>query len=151
MHECTFKNMRLINNIFTHEMAHKQQWWSLFFIPLAPLALAGLFVWIVALVSLFQLLVSHNMLNVAGLLIELLFGAILIAIPCAFSWLMEIDADFHVIAAFGPEEFLDVRNNLITRRIHKSSTISRIIVRMTHPTISITMFFWKLFHRKRMA
>jgi hypothetical protein len=123
IHESVLNNERLSNYVFMHEMGHKKQWWSLFKVPLCFLILLGLIngQWVIMFI-----------LTVVTLL--------------AFSWILELNADFVVISQIGVDALLEVRGEL--RRIYKPTLGSIIISWLTHPPVGATVRIWRLLHRQ---
>lgn len=123
IHESALNNERLSDYAFIHEMGHKKQWWSLFKIPLCLLILLGL---------------------INGQWVPLF--ALTIATLVAFSWILELNADFGVISQIGVDAFLEVRGEV--RRIYKPTLSSIIVSWLTHPPVGVTIRIWRLLHRQ---
>lgn len=123
IHASVLNNEPLSNYVLVHEMAHKKQWWSFFKIPLCFLVLFGLIydrwvlMYILTLVTLF-----------------------------AFSWILELNADFVVIRHLGLDTFLEIRGEL--RKIYKPTSSSIIINYLTHPPMGVTVRIWRWLHEQ---
>ena len=146
IHESLLKNERLSNYVLIHEMAHTKQWWSVFIIPLIFLVIFSLFSLAWAFVSLIQLLISMNPIYLIGFMWGVIISALSLVIPCAFSWVMELNADFAAIGYLGLQTFMEIREDL--REMRKPTLSSIIIGRLTHPTIGITARAWHWFHKQ---
>jgi Zn-dependent protease with chaperone function len=146
IHESVLNNERLSNYVLVHEMAHTKQWWSYFAIPLCFLVIFSFISLIWAFVSLIQALVSTNPSYLLGFMWGVIMSALALAILCAFSWALELNADFVVIRNIGLQTFLEVREDL--RKTRKLTISSRIINRLTHPTVGITVRVWHWFRKQ---
>ena len=146
IHESLLNNERLSNYVLIHEMAHTKQWWSVFAIPLGFLVICSLFSLAWAFASLIQLLISMNPIYLIGFMWGVIISALSLVIPCAFSWVMELNADFAAIGHIGLQAFMEIREDL--RKMRKPTLSSIIIGRLTHPTIRITACVWCWFHKR---
>ena len=144
IHERVFEDERLFNYAITHEMAHKKQWWSLFRIPLSLFVI--LFapdLYVLSLASVGQTITTGNIYNLLDFFTEFLAASLLIVLPCAFSWILELDADFHSIRVIGFQTFLDMKNNGRSRvKINFRTALNMLL----HPPASITIRLWNHFH-----
>jgi Zn-dependent protease with chaperone function len=147
IHEPVLNDKQLLNYVLLHEMGHKTQWWSIFILPLIFLVPASVFVLILAFVSLIQSMLQLNASQLLYFLGELILAGLLLLIPCAFSWAMELDAEFQAIKVIGSDSFLDIRNNL--KKSPKPSKTFMVIARMTHPPTSVTIRCWKWLHKNK--
>jgi hypothetical protein len=123
IHKSVLNNERLSNYGLIHEMAHKKQWWSFFKIPLCLLV--------------FFSLIYGRCVIMCVLALVILF---------AFSWILELNADFVVIKHIESEAFLGIRGEL--RKIHKPTVSSIIISRLTHPPMGVTVRIWRWLHKQ---
>lgn len=145
IHESVLNNERLSNYALIHEAAHVKQWWSFFAIPLYFLVIFSILSLAWAFVSLIQSLMSMNPSYMLGFMWGVIISALSLAIPCAFSWTLELNADFVAIRYIGLQTFLEIREDL--HKIRKTTVSSRIINRLTHPTVGITVRVWHWFHK----
>jgi len=145
IHESVLNDERLFNYVLLHEMAHKKQWWSYLILPLLLLVLASFVSVIFALSTLIDSIINRNPNQLLTFFVELLVAGVFLVIPCAFSWAMELDAEFQAIKMIGLDSFLYIRNNL--KKSSKPGKGYLVIARMTHPTTDITMRCWKWLHR----
>ena len=146
IHESVLNNERLSNYVLIHEMAHTKQWWSFFAFPLCFLVICSFFSLAWALVFLIQSLISMNPGYLLGFMWGVIISVLALAIPCIFSWAVELNADFVAIGYIGLQTFLEIREDL--RKIRKPTVSSTIISRLTHPTVGITVCFWQWFHKQ---
>ena len=146
IHESVLDKERLSNYVLIHEMAHTKQWWSFFAIPLCFLVICSFFSLAWAFVSLIQSLISMNPSYLLGFMWGVIISVLALAIPCIFSWAMELNADFVAIGYIGLQTFLEIREDL--RKTRKPTVSSTIISRLTHPTVGITVCFWHWFHKQ---
>ena len=145
IHESALSDEQLFNYMITHEMGHKRQWWAALFVPLAIIALLGAITFLsAALESIIQTIATGNLGYLIFFPLGLLLAALLIAIPCAFSWSMELNADFQSIKTIGLQTYLDVINKPGKR---KRSIGQKIIIGATHPPKEVTVRAWHRFHR----
>ena len=128
IHEPVLNDKQLLNYVLLHEMGHKTQWWSIFILPLIILVPASMFGLILAFVSLIQSMLQLNASQLLYFLGELILAGLLLLIPCAFSWAMELDAEFQAIKVIGLDSFLDIRNNL--KKSPKPSKVYVVIARI---------------------
>jgi len=145
INESVLDNGPRFNYVITHEMAHKDQWWGYLFYPLALLVIGSLFLLAMSIYFLIQFVTSIDVYYLVGFLAMLSLAAAFFIIPCAFSWLMELNADFKAINVLGLQTFIKVFN---VRPKNKLSTSQKIIIRITHPTQRLTISLWKRFHDK---
>jgi Zn-dependent protease with chaperone function len=145
IHESVLNNERLSNYVLIHEAAHAKQWWSFFAIPLYFLVIFSFLSLVWAFVSLIQSLMSMNPSYLLGFMWGVIISILALAIPCAFSWVLELSADFVAIGYIGLQTFLEIEEDL--RKIGKPTVSSRIINRLTHPTMGITVRVWQWFHK----
>lgn len=123
IHESVLNNERLCNYVLIHEMAHKKQWWSFFKIPLCFLVLLGLIydhwgtMYVLTLVTLF-----------------------------AFSWILELNADFVVMRHIGLDAFLEIRREL--RKIYKPALSYIVVSWLTHPPMGVSVRIWRWLHKQ---
>ena len=146
IHESVINNERLSNYVLIHEMAHTKQWWSFLGIPLFLLVIFGFFSLGWAFVSLVHSVTSMNPSYLLGFMWGAIVSVLALAIPCAFSWALELNADFAAIGCIGLQTFLEIKEDL--RKIRKLTIGSRVINRLTHPTAGITVSFWHWFHKQ---
>jgi len=146
IHESVLNNERLSNYVLIHEMAHTKQWWSFFAIPLCFLVIFSFFSLAWAFVFLIQSLISMNPRYLLGFMRCVIMFVLALIIPCAFSWVLELNADFVAIKHIGLQTFLEIREDL--RKIRKLTVSSRIINWLTHPTAGITVRVWRWFHKQ---
>jgi hypothetical protein len=89
IHESVLQYPVLFNYVFTHEMAHKNQWWGVFFYPLALLLIVSLYALGTSLFFITQAIVSWNPVYLVDFGLGFLIFIILFVIPWAYSWLLE--------------------------------------------------------------
>ena len=146
IHESVLNNDRLSNYVLIHEIAHKKQWWSIFGIPLFLLVILGFLILIRAFMFLVQSLISMNPSYLLGFVQYLIVSLLALVIPCAFSWILELNADFAAIKHIGLQAFLEIRDDLHkTRRLTLSL---RILNRLTHPPVWIIVPVWHWRHKE---
>ena len=144
IHERVFEDERLLNYVITHEMAHKKQWWSLFRFPLSLLVIMfAPDLYFLSLASVGQTISTGNLYNLLDFLARFFAASLLIALPCAFSWVLELDADFHSIREIGFQTFLDLKNDGHSRLKVNFRTVLNMLL---HPSASITIRLWNHFH-----
>lgn len=146
IHESVLNNERLSNYVLIHEIAHTKQWWSFFAIPLCFLVIASFFSLACAFAFLIQSLISTNPSYLLGFMWCVIISVLALIIPCAFSWMLELNADFVAIKHIGLEAFLEIRDEL--RKTRKLTVSSRIINRLTHPPVGITVRVWRWLHKQ---
>lgn len=148
IHESAFSDERLLSYVITHERAHKKQSWAFLIIPLALLVIfqaPGFLV--LSLTSIGQTIATHNWYHLLYFPLGIIVAAALITVPCAFSWIMELDADFQAIRTIGFQTFLNLKNNALNPSKHNFS--SRAVINfMTHPPAGVTIRIWQWLHRK---
>ncbi len=148
IHESAFSDERLLSYVITHETAHKKQWWKFFIIPLELLVIlqAPSFIGL-SLTSIGQTIATHNWYHLLYFPFGIIVATALIAMPCVFSWIMELDADFQAIRTIGFQTFLNLKNNALKPLKHNFS--SRAVINfMTHPPAGVTIRIWQWLHRK---
>jgi hypothetical protein len=145
IHESVFENERLFDYVLIHEMAHRKQWWSFFGVPLLFLLIFGFFCLASAFIFLLQSLILMNPSYLLGFAWSVLLCLPALIIPCAFSWALEMHADFVAIKNTGLKAFEEVRDDLSKTR--KLTLGSRIINRLTHPPAGFTVRVWRWFHK----
>jgi hypothetical protein len=123
IHESALNNELVSNYVLIHEMAHKSQWWSFFKIPLCFLVLFGLIYdqWVI-------------------------FFVLTLVTLFAFSWVLELNADFVVIRHIGLDAFLEIRDEL--RKISKPTLSSIVISWLTHPPMGVIVRIWRWLHKQ---
>ncbi len=145
IHESVLNSERLSNYVLSHEMAHRKQWWSFLAIPMCfPVILSFLFIG-QALFFLIQSLASMSPSYLLGFMWCVLMSVLALIIPCAFSWLLELNADFVAIKHIGLKAYLEIRDEL--RKTRKPTVSSTIINRLTHPPAAITVRVWRGLHK----
>lgn len=146
INESVLNNERLSNYVLIHEMAHKKQWWSYFATPLLLLVIFGFLGLTWAFVFLILSLISMNpsyLLRFAWFVVLSLLAFI---IPCAFSWALEMSADFAAIKHIGLKAFEEIRDDL--RKTRLLTLNSRIINWLTHPPVGLTVHVWHWLHKQ---
>jgi len=146
INESVLNDERLSNYVLIHEIAHKKQWWSYFGIPLLLLVIFGFLCLTWAFVFLILSLISMNpsyLLRFAWCIVSSLLAFI---IPCAFSWALEMNADFAAIKHIGLQVFEEIRDDL--RKTRQLPLSSRIINWLTHPPVGLTVRVWRWRHKK---
>ena len=123
IHESALNSERLSNYVLIHEMAHKSQWWSFLKIPLCFLVLLGL--------------IHDRWVIMSVLTLVALF---------AFSWILELNADFVAIRNIGLDAFSEVRGQI--RMIHKPTLAPIVISWLTHPPAGVTVRIWRWLHKQ---
>jgi hypothetical protein len=145
IHESVLQYPVLFNYVFTHEMAHKQQWWSVFFYPLFLLLIVSLNALVASLFFIVQAVVSLNPVYLIDFSLGFLIFIILFVIPWAYSWLLEIHADFKAINVVGLSAYINIYNVLPKTR---PTLFQKIIIRLTHPPYRLTACLWHRFHKE---
>jgi hypothetical protein len=144
VHERVFADKPLFSYVLTHETAHKNQWWSFFRIPLAILvALNAPGVIISALDALGQVISNNDWAQFTYFPLGMMAASLLIAAPCAFSWLMEFDADFQAIKIIGLNTFKDLT---VDKYQSFKLGLNAVINLLTHPPAGLTVRLWRWFH-----
>jgi Zn-dependent protease with chaperone function len=146
IHESVLNNERLSNYVLIHEMAHKKQWWSYFAIPLSFLLIFSFFYLAGAFVFLILLLISMNLSYLSGFMWCVIVFLLAFIIPCAFSWGLEMNADFAAIKDIGLKAFEEIRGD--SRKTRKLTLSSRIIIWLTHPPVGLTVRVWRWRHKQ---
>ena len=148
IHEVAFSDKRLLNYIVSHELAHKKQWWSFFIIPLALfVSLEAPSFIVLSLTAIGQTVTTHDLYYLKDFPLGMVVAASLMAIPCIFSWLMELDADFQSIGEIGFQTFLDLKNGLL-KPVNHNFSLKYIINFVTHPPTGLTVRLWRWLHRE---
>lgn len=145
IHESVLENERLFDYVLIHEMAHRKQWWSFFGVPLLFLLIFGFFCLASAFIFLIQSLILMNPGYLLWFTWSVLLCLLALIIPCAFSWALEMHADFVAIKNMGLKAFEEIRDDLSKTR--KLTLGSRIINRLTHPPAVFTVRVWRWFHK----
>jgi Zn-dependent protease with chaperone function len=144
IHERVFENEKLFNYVITHEMAHKKQWWSLFRIPLAFIAIfSAPDLLVLSITSIGNMLTTGNAHLLLNFLTAFLPALFLLALPFTFSWILELDADFHSIRMIGFQTFQELIND---GHSQVNANFRTIINMLLHPPASITIYLWNHFH-----
>jgi hypothetical protein len=144
IHERVFENERLLNYVLVHETAHKRQWWALLRFPLAGLAITFAPGLLAAAFDPFVLgFAFQDWQQLVFLTLYELLAITLILIPFAFSWIMEIDADFQSIKMLG---FKTVTDLTAPCQQPFRLTLNTVIKILTHPPIKLTLYLWQRFH-----
>ncbi|MFW6105091.1 MAG: hypothetical protein ACOC7P_00755 [Chloroflexota bacterium] len=146
IHESVLNNERLSNYVLIHEMAHRKQWWSFFAIPLLFLLIFSFFYLVWAFIFLIQSLISMNASYLLGFTWCAILALLTFIIPCAFSWALEMNADFAAIKHIGLQAFEEIRDEL--RKTRQLTLSSRIINWLTHPPVGLTVRVWRWRHKK---
>jgi hypothetical protein len=144
IHESTLSNKPLFDYILLHELIHTKQWWSVFIVPLIILIPVSLLLLIFSLVNLLLGVMELNLYGLLSSLVGILISAFLFSIPCSFSWIMELNADFKAIKEIGFESFIEIKN---APKILKRNFYSSIIIMMTHPPTMVTVKLWHWLHK----
>lgn len=146
IHESVLNNERLSGYVFIHELAHRKQWWSFLAIPLLFLVVLSFLLLVFAFVSLIQSFISMRPSFLVGFVRGVILSVLALTIPCAFSWVLELNADFVAIKHIGLQSFLEVRDEI--RKTRKLTVSSRIINWLTHPPVEITVRVWRRLHKQ---
>lgn len=145
IHESVFEDEQRFNYIITHEIAHKKQWWGILFIPLWGVCFVGAIIFLVAaLNAVIQTIKTGNLVQLIFFPLGLIIALLFIAIACAFSRFMELNADFQSIKKLGLQTYLDVMNKPSRQ---KRSRSQKVIYWMTHPPKNVTIWFWQRLHK----
>ncbi len=146
IHEAVFGDERLFNYVLSHEVAHKRQWWSFLNLPLALLAiLLSPRLLNDGLISLGRMIAGQDWGQLSVFANGLGLGLLLIALPFAFSWVLELDAEFKAIKAIGLDTFVDLRFRVY--RPVKCNLLVSAINSLTHPPAGLVTGSWKWLHR----
>jgi len=63
-------------------------------------------------------------------------------LPCLFSWLLELDADFKAVGVIGIQEFVRIKTQEL--KPNKARPIFIFVFDfLTHPPAALTIFLWK--------
>lgn len=144
IHESVIANKPLFDYVLCHEFAHAKQWWVVFIIPLIPLLLIGPLLFLFSLVYLFLAAIELRLLGVLSSAVGIAISFVMFAIPCGFSWIMELNAEFTAINKVGIQSFVDLKN---APRILRHNFKSNIIIIMTHPPAKVTVKLWQWYHK----
>ncbi len=144
IHQSTLGNKPLLDYVLSHEMAHTKQWWAIFIVPLLFLLPVSIFSSILTLAYMVRAIVLLDPYSLLSSLVGIPISALLFAIPCGFSWIMELNADFKAIKVVGFQTFLEVKN---APKLIKLDFSSKVIIRMTHPPTKVTAKLWHCFHK----
>jgi hypothetical protein len=125
-------------------MAHKSQWWGIFFYPLAVLIVIGLYTLGASLFYLMQAVLSLSLVLVTLSVLGLLLAVGLFMIPWVFAWILEINADFKAINGLGIQAFSQIFYFLPK---NKPMFYQKILIRLTHPPPGLTIRLWKRLHK----
>ena len=144
IHEGILDNNLLFYYVLSHEFAHSKQWWEVFIIPLILLLPISLCLLMLSLFNLFLATIELNLYNLLVSIAGILVSGLLFAVPCGFSWIMELNADFAAIKKVGLQTFIDIKN---APKLLKRNFYSNIIIFMTHPPTKFTIKLWRLLHK----
>jgi hypothetical protein len=147
INESVLNDERLSNYVLVHEFAHTGQWWFYFSIPLALLFILSIYPFLLAVIFLIQSISSMNGTYLVEFMFWLIIAIFAVGIPCLYSWVLELNAEFAVIRYLGLQSFKEIRKDL--RQTRKLSIGSRIIRRLTHPSDGITVSVWLWFHEPK--
>jgi hypothetical protein len=151
VHELAFSSDKLLDYIAIHESAHKRQWYRYALYPLVTLWLVVPFMLVSVLLGLVQAVISLDWAYLVGAIIILITSAVVFAVPCFFSWVLEFLADCYAIRELGikniSEAMADAKALAETRGLGKPDLLTRIIGRMTHPPLTLTYHICRLLHR----
>jgi len=149
VHELAFLSDRLLRYVGVHERARRRQWYGYL---LYPFGLA------VLIEVLGLLVIAIGMLVFAGVLAKpyylVWFGAAVAAIPvflgltCAFSWLLEMKADWQAINALGISAVAGAKEEARDLLQMRPSLLSRALNRMARPPESFVYSTYRRFHRR---
>jgi hypothetical protein len=147
INERALNDERLLNYAFIHEMAHKKQWYLI--LLLYPMLSVGLVIFIFSAtgvcISLILWLGSMDPAVFQNFVAYLSISLLALAIPCGFSWALEIGADFSAIKHTGLQTFLEIK----AQSGIKPGLGKRIIFRLTHPPSRVTVCLWHRFHKQK--
>ena len=146
IHESILGNKPLFDYVLFHEFAHSKQWWVVFIIPLIILIPISLLLLMLSLYNLFLAIIELNLYSLLVSIAGILISVLLFAIPCGFSWFMELNAEFAAIKEGGIQTFIEIKN---TPKLLKHGFYSRIIIIMTHPPTNVTVILWRWFHNHK--
>lgn len=148
IHESVLCDELHLNYVLAHEFAHSRQWWALPLMPLLLLVPISVILLVVSVSSLVLAVIKLSWYGILGSVAGILISAIVLAVPCAFSWLMELNADFAAIETMGIETFVAIKKR---PKLLKDSFYSKLIVRMTHPPADFTLKVWNRLHRAKLS
>jgi Zn-dependent protease with chaperone function len=146
LHESLLDDPELLDYVLLHEMAHQKQWWVVFGIPLVLPAVFSFFALTYALISALEALISADPSLLVTSLLSLAVFALALVIPCAFSWTLELDAEFVSIRVLGLVKYASAREKL--RHANTPALGGRVIGRLTHPPTEITLRVWNWRHKQ---
>jgi hypothetical protein len=146
IHEGILDNNLLFYYVLSHEFAHSKQWWGEFIIPLILLLPISCFLFISSFTNLFLATIQPNLNNLVTSIEGILISALLFAIPCGFSWIMELNAEFAAIKKVGVLPFMEIKNG---PKLLKHDFCSNVIVFMTHPPTKVTIKLWRWFNKDK--
>jgi len=146
INESVLGDARLSNYVLIHEMAHKKQWWSYLAIPLLLLVVYGFLGLTWAFVLLILSLISMNPSYLLRFALYVAISLLALIIPCAFSWALEMNADFAAIRQMGLKTFEEIRDDL--RKTRQLPLRSRVVIWLTHPPAGLTVRIWRWRHRQ---
>lgn len=146
INESVLRNERLSNYVLIHEMAHKKQWWSYLAIPLLLLVIFGFLGLTWAFVFLILSLISMNPSYLLRFAWYVVLSLLAFIVPCAFSWALEMNADFAAIKQMGLKTFEEIRDDL--RKTRQLPLSSRAINWLTHPPVGLTVRIWRWRHKQ---
>ncbi len=152
IHDIVFQSERLLRYVTTHESIHKRQWYRYFIYPLLPVCLLSSACMATYFILLLRAMVqSHVQISPLLPAAALFLAILLVALPCGFSWFLELNADFGAIRKLGRQSVLDaIQDARELMKVHgfkRPSFSQRVFIRMLHPTIGITLRLYELFHR----
>lgn len=146
IHESILGNKPLFDYVLFHEFAHSKQWWEVFIIPLILLLPISFLLLILSLFNLFLATIKLNLYSLLVSIAGILISVFLFAIPCGFSWIMELNAEFASIKEVGVQAFMDIKN---APKLLKHGFYSKVIIIMTHPPPNVTVKLWRWFHNHK--
>lgn len=147
IHELVFESPPLLEYVAIHETAHKKQWYRHLMWPLAVVCVIASSMMLLAVVFgiLLSILLREPML-LASSFVALLFAAMILLPPCLFSWILEYKADCQSVKILGAQSVLGIFDSL-PRPIAKPNLAWRILGRLTHPPITLTVKVCRFFNR----
>ena len=149
LHESLLVDSALLDCVLLHEMAHQKQWWVVFGIPLVFPAMFGLYALTSALIFAFDALISLDKILLVSSVLSLGILALALALPCAFSWILELGAEMVAIKVVGVAKYTRAREKL--KAANTPTLSARIIGRLTHPPTEITLRVRNLFRNRRIG
>jgi hypothetical protein len=155
IHEFALLSKKLHDYVVAHESAHKRQWFRHFVYPLMML-------WLILPASFLLFVLTTAQAAVTGDPVYLRIGVttfivsvVLFTIPVLFSWTLEFLADCYAIRMVGMPNVLaaieEGRALANERGYKKPSRASKVLVRLTHPPLSLTYRICRLLHRNEIA